>query len=571
MDPLEYLENLDDPRTKDFIARSNEESSFLRTRAKDHYGSILEKLTQEMPLDLIATRYGIALLIRSREGVVLEVNGNKFKSENKDETFNSLSRVWNSDQVKLGVGIRGSDEGYSLLMEGLNVVKRIDGLIGDVFYYRGELCYVKEFRTESSPDGVEPVVERVFCGGKVFPFYPSRGEWVSVKAEGDRLLLVKGVGWSHKVLYDQDLNVMDEGNITSVDMKGGKVYYVKDNFLYVNGERRFKLNYPVLDMKVHDRGVIVEEIRDYRTSLVEYSLEGTEVWVYPGENVMSFDLSGEDVYALETSFTYSYRLLRVRNGRAEILREGLKDEVDVKDIFVKGEETLHGFLISKGGNKGVIVYGYGGFAVPLLPNFNTLFRELLNSGFSVLVTNLRGGFERGEEWHKMGMLRNKMNVFKDFSEFLKVVKMMGGKTIAMGASNGGLLVGATVNFYPNLVDCGVIGYPVLDMLRFHKFLAGMYWIHEYGNPETESDLLLSYSPYHNLRRGLPPVLVYTGLNDDRVHPMHALKYVAKSKELGNLVYLFVNDKSGHNVNYPEYTAEEMSMIVGFIEQCVERR
>ncbi|MCH1770323.1 MULTISPECIES: prolyl oligopeptidase family serine peptidase [Metallosphaera] len=567
MDPFEYLENLEDPRTKAFIEEETRNSSFLQERAKLHYQPILERLTEERPITLIGTEKGVAMLVRSKSGVHAEVNGNVIRSEREQDVFNSLERVWNSDLVRIGVGIGGSDQGYSILVdEQGKVVRRVDGLVNQFFFLRGKLCYVREYRTESSPDGVPPAVERLFCGEEMLPFYPGRGEWISVKAEGDNLLLVRGIGWSKKVLY-RDFEKVDEGDITSYDMKGGRIYYVKGNSLMRDGVELFKISRPTLDMKVMDDGVLTLEIRNYKTSLVKYSEEGRETWNYTTDHILTFDVVGDQIYVLETSFDTSYVISRIEDQRVEVLRRGREERLTVKEIYVQGDVLLHGFLLSKGGNRGVVVYGYGGFAIPLLPSYNPLFLELMDSGYSVLVTNLRGGFENGEEWHKAGMLRNKMNVFKDFSEFLQTVKMMGGRTIAMGGSNGGLLVGATLNLYTSLVDCGVIGYPVLDMLKFHKYLAGMYWVPEYGDPEKDSEFLLSYSPYHNLKKGLPPTLVYTGLNDDRVHPMHALKYVAKSREMGNRVYLFVNRRAGHNLSRPEASAEEMSTVVAFVEQC----
>ena len=133
----------------------------------------------------------------------------------------------------------------------------------------------------------------------------------------------------------------------------------------------------------------------------------------------------------------------------------------------------HDFLFSNN-PKGVIVYGYGWFRISLLLSFLMSTRVLLDEKYSLLITNLRGGYENGEEWYKQGMTLNKKNVFKDFSEFLKVDKMMGGKTITVGENNGGLLVGSTENEYPELIDCAVIGHLVLDVLRYDKLYVGKY-------------------------------------------------------------------------------------------------
>ena len=184
------------------------------------------------------------------------------------------------------------------------------------------------------------------------------------------------------------------------------------------------------------------------------------------------------------------------------------------------------------------------------------------------MANLRGGSEYGEKWHRAGMRENKQNVFDDFIAVLEKLKSQGYKIIAHGRSNGGLLVSAIITQRPDVVDVAVIGYPVIDMLRFHKLYIGRAWIPEYGNPEDPKDreFLLRYSPYHNVRPDLkyPPTLVYTGLHDDRVHPAHALKFVAKLKDVKAPVFLRVETKSGHLGANPETRIREIADILAFI-------
>ncbi|MEM3615769.1 MAG: prolyl oligopeptidase family serine peptidase, partial [Candidatus Methanomethylicia archaeon] len=139
-----------------------------------------------------------------------------------------------------------------------------------------------------------------------------------------------------------------------------------------------------------------------------------------------------------------------------------------------------------------------------------------------------------------------------------------------GRSNGGLLVSAIITQTPEIVDCAVIGYPVIDMLKFHKLHPGVakLWILEYGDPENPFDreYLLKYSPYHNLKSNLkyPPTMIYTGLKDDRVHPAHALKFAAKLLSVGANVYLRLEEMSGHIGASPEVRAREESDILAFI-------
>ncbi|MEM2235126.1 MAG: prolyl oligopeptidase family serine peptidase, partial [Desulfurococcaceae archaeon] len=176
--------------------------------------------------------------------------------------------------------------------------------------------------------------------------------------------------------------------------------------------------------------------------------------------------------------------------------------------------------------------------------------------------------EYGEKWHEAGMKRNKMNVFHDYIAVVEKFKSMGFRVAGFGRSSGGLLIGAVMTLKPSLLDVAAIGYPVLDMLKFHKLYVGAAWIPEYGDPEDRGDreYLLQYSPYHNLKEGeeYPPTIVYTGLYDDRVHPAHALKFYAKMKSFGNNVCLRIEASSGHSGSSPQVLAMEMADVLSFI-------
>ncbi|MEM1627566.1 MAG: prolyl oligopeptidase family serine peptidase [Sulfolobaceae archaeon] len=449
-------------------------------------------------------------------------------------------------------------------------------MVGSPFYFKGELCYVKSFRDSPPPDGGDYPSERVFCNNEIVYGKDMRpGEFVKIKVFGDFIALVRQKGWRYAELYAGEgfdsLKKVDEDEVLEViGFHQGDLVYQKNNSVYYGDKKVIQPEYPVLAVSYLGDKIAVEVIKDYRTPLIFYDIKGNKVGEEAHDNITFMDSKGHTLFLVETSFNYRFKLIKKSDKGEEVLMRYGNYDVTVKDVYIKGDVLLHGFLLSKVDNpKGVIVYGYGGFRIPLLPSLTVLMRALLDEGYSLLITNLRGGYENGEEWHKAGMLLNKRNVFKDFSEFLRMVKLMGGKTVAMGRSNGGLLVAATANEYPELVDCAVIGYPVLDMLRYYKLYVGKYWVEEYGDPNDPKyrDYLLSYSPYHNLKKGLPKTFVYTGINDDRVHPAHALKYVARSKNLGNDVMLFVSD-SGHSIAEPESRAREDSYVISFIEECM---
>lgn len=186
------------------------------------------------------------------------------------------------------------------------------------------------------------------------------------------------------------------------------------------------------------------------------------------------------------------------------------------------------------GSTPTILYGYGGFNVAMEPEFNAKIVPWLELGGAYAIANLRGGGGMGEDWHRAGMKENKQNVFDDFiagaryliDRNLTSPARLGG----MGASNGGLLVGAALTQRPELFRAIVCGVPLLDMVRYHLHGMGRTWIPEYGDPEIENEFeyLRKYSPYHNVKAGVnyPAVLFASAENDDRVSPMHARKMAA---------------------------------------------
>jgi prolyl oligopeptidase len=209
----------------------------------------------------------------------------------------------------------------------------------------------------------------------------------------------------------------------------------------------------------------------------------------------------------------------------------------------------------------VLLYGYGGFSVSLLPRFSKRFLAWMNQGGVFALANLRGGSEYGKKWHEQGMLLNKQNVFDDFAyaaKFLHSKKIGSPKSTAIqGGSNGGLLVGAVMLQNPNLFGFAIPQVGVMDMLRFNKFTIGWGWESDYGSPEKLEDFLnlYSYSPYHNIKEGIcyPPTLITTSERDDRVVPSHSYKFAARLQNLQgckNPIMLRVESRAGHGSGKP---------------------
>jgi prolyl oligopeptidase len=181
-----------------------------------------------------------------------------------------------------------------------------------------------------------------------------------------------------------------------------------------------------------------------------------------------------------------------------------------------------------------LLYGYGGFNVPVLADYRPGWPCWLAAGGLLAIANLRGGGEFGTAWYEAGRLAHKQNVFDDYvavAEHLKQTGVTTTEQLALhGRSNGGLLVGAVLTRRPDLAAAALPAVGVLDLLRFHLFTIGAAWISDYGNPEDPEQFAetLAYSPLHNVRNGIsyPATLVLTGDHDDRVVPLHSHKFTA---------------------------------------------
>lgn len=217
---------------------------------------------------------------------------------------------------------------------------------------------------------------------------------------------------------------------------------------------------------------------------------------------------------------------------------------------------LHRKGIARDGNAPTVITGYGGFNLSTTPLFSAQALTWVEQGGIWAVVNLRGGGEFGEQWHKAGMLGNKQNVFDDFTgaaEYLIREKYTRPEKLAIrGGSNGGLLVGAAMTQRPELYRAVLCEVPLLDMIRYHKFLVAKFWVPEYGSSEDPKQFpyLLKYSPYHNVKPGTkyPAVLFVTGDSDTRVAPLHARKMAAllQSSSTGGPVLLHYDTQAGHS-------------------------
>lgn len=259
-------------------------------------------------------------------------------------------------------------------------------------------------------------------------------------------------------------------------------------------------------------------------------------------------------------------------------------QYETKQVFATSKDgtkvpmflTYRKGLVLDGKNP-VLLYGYGGFNIPLTPGFSVSSLVWMERGGIYAVANLRGGGEFGKEWYEAGTKLRKQNVFDDFigcAEWLIKEKYTQPAKLAIaGGSNGGLLVGACMTQRPELFAAALPAVGVLDMLRFDKFTIGWAWKSDYGDPTNEADFkaLLAYSPYHNLKPGTkyPATLVTTSDHDDRVVPAHSFKFAARlqaSQALaGPPTLIRIDIKAGHGAGKPTAKViEEQADVYAFL-------
>lgn len=230
--------------------------------------------------------------------------------------------------------------------------------------------------------------------------------------------------------------------------------------------------------------------------------------------------------------------------------------------------------ITMDGTNPTLVYAYGGLESSRNPFYSSILGTAwLDKGGVYVLANIRGGGEYGPKWHQTAIKENRQNAFDDLyavSEDLITKKVTSPKHLgAMGRSNGGLLVGVAFTQRPDLYNAIVCQVPLLDMQRYNKLLAGASWMGEFGNPDIpeEWEYIKKYSPYHNLKEGVdyPEVFFYTSTRDDRVHPGHARKMVAKMNDMGYKTYYYENTEGGHaGSSTNEQTAKSDAMMFSYL-------
>ncbi|HJZ94533.1 MAG TPA: prolyl oligopeptidase family serine peptidase [Gemmataceae bacterium] len=453
------------------------------------------------------------------------------------------------------------------------------------------------------------------------PDHPDWGFMPTVTDDGRYLILTtwQGTDDKYRITYRDlsepfampiDLIDKFENDYTFID-NDGPVFYFRTDLKAPNGKvivinvrkpesQHWKEIIPEAKEKLESVNLVGNQLvatylKDAHTQVKLFSPDGAFLKELELPGIGSASGFGGRRIDTETFFSFSsyatppsiYRLDLV-TGKTSLQRASnvkfKPEDYEVKQVFYASKDgtKIPLFItLKKGtkldGNNPTLLYGYGGFNISLTPGFAVSIAAWLDMGGIYAVANLRGGGEYGKEWHENGRKLKKQNVFDDFiaaAEYLIKEKFTSSEKLAVkGGSNGGLLVGAVMTQRPDLFGACLPHVGVMDMLRFHKFTAGRFWVDDYGSPDKEEDFkaLFAYSPYHNLKRGTkyPPTMVITADTDDRVVPGHSFKFAAQLQycQSGDAPVLArIETRAGHGAGKPtkkviEELADEYSFLV----------
>lgn len=450
--------------------------------------------------------------------------------------------------------------------------------------------------------------------------HPTPESWpsVSLSPDGRWLLVTTRVGWGrsdlqileratrewHDVITGQDvvteLSFIDDDTLVGMTTLGaprGRVVQVALTGVDAGPDAWIQV--------VAERDVVIVGVRPAGDSLVvatsDAGVDAIERWATDGSGhemvdgvgvstvvQVTGDRSTGSTFALITGFDQPAAVWRV--GQSAVERQHPAGSTDAPDLAVTHVEypspdgTMIGlFLVHRcdlvpDASTPTILNGYGGFAITESPVWSPTIAAWCESGGLYAIAGLRGGFEQGESWHHAGRRANKQNVFDDFhaaADWLVQQGLTSRDRLAIaGGSNGGLLVGAALTQRPDLCRAVWCAVPLLDMIRFPRFLIARLWIDEYGDPDLadEFEWLIAYSPYHRVEDGLtyPAVLLTTAEGDSRVDALHARKMAAAlqasaANQDERPVLLHQEGRAGHGQGKPVgKRADEQADVLAFL-------
>jgi len=479
---------------------------------------------------------------------------------------------------------KGSDKGALKIIYDDKIIYTEDGYINDVIFYNELLYIIKEDRNENDNNCTVKIMlnNNIIFGNNIKPGMSISGDVyndkviINVSDETSSVIYTGNIkdpeSWKILKNYDNDVKILGykNGILYILDKKNyGKIEYNENTIMF---------DLPVEDALLVNEGFLVFHLNDAKINPVLYDFSGKKIKEFEMDlpyGITYSDSDMENAMVVFSSFGVSYSIYKYSNKNLENISKNIVSEIKYSEDFIEYDnKKIHYFMLksNKESNK-LLIYGYGGFNISVTPSYFPLFSFLINNGINIVITNLPGGGEYGEEWHKFGMGKNKINVYNSFKKIIEKLKNENYNIICYGVSNGGLLSAYTFTDMPEELSGAVIGNPVIDLTMFNKLLAGKYWVSEYGNPDNSEDIkyLKEYSPLNKIKdKKYPPALIYSRINDDRVHPGHALKFYDKLKKYDKNAYLMVSS-GGHIGSSLSDISKEIAYIASFIILVFENK
>ena len=439
----------------------------------------------------------------------------------------------------------------------------------------------------------------------IYDFTPTKTAWTGVGLSPDGRWMVISVylGWSRAQVYLQDRKDPSGKLVTIVDDKEAifSVMPLNDRFIVKTNDgaprycvkigaydqptpEHWKVAVPEQDETIEEvtilaNRIIVNSVKNACSQLRSYTLDGVpdKIIATPtlgSASSLGGEWDGHELFYYFSSFNYFPTVFRYDfTTDSQTVFAKLEMDVDLSfletsqvwyksndgtpiSMFIVGPKNLN-----RDGSNAVYLDGYGGFNSIEKPVFSRKTAIWLMHGGVYVLTNLRGGAEYGEAWHRAGMLESKQNTFDDFiaaAEYLVKEKYTTPEKLCLyGGSNGGLLIGAVLTQRPDICAAAICDVPLLDMLRYHKFRIAKLWVPEYGSSDdsTQFKYIMKYSPYQHVVKGAnyPAILFKAGDSDNRVDPLHARKMAAlvqASTGSDRPVLLRIDTKAGHGQGKP---------------------
>lgn len=587
-DTFRWMENNDDPALHEWIKAENAftdqaYAGALRDQIEREFKQIYDPETESLPLEVNFDQDDMTRFLK-------RVRPSQAPGIATDEMFSPSSRY----MIRLTADSGGDLRHLTIYDTGINASlgEVLDVKFSQVLWDADELSFVYVSDRDGRLGSQFPIVRRHKLGTRqaddeVLVEATKTDVFLSLLKVDAVTYLVEGQGMGTRLSAMKDGGLsevlpMADGTVSPFHAEGQDLYFVNFRGAPMGKVSVLNLDSGAVRDVVPARDYAIDSAVMFKGKIYATYVEDAAHAFYrfeadtdsfsrvalPGEGsayISAGDLNSDLFVYYSDYATPSVQLKLEADGLTlkELSREAAEIELEAFKTYYRSHngKQVPIWIVKKKGltltsDTPVLQYGYGGFAVNILPGYRKSYLPWLRHGGVVATVTLPGGLEYGEDWHRAGMTDRKKNVFDDFAAASRQLFAQNftspAKLAINGGSNGGLLVAATMQLYPSLYRAAVPEVGVLEFTKFQLFTGGKWWISDYGDRNDCTDFRRMYglSPYHQLRRNAnyPATLVVTGDADDRVVPSHSYKYAARLQQVqqdDRLALLHVRRNGSH--------------------------